>query len=136
MTIGELLGDIWTSLGANGWQTGWALIAGALATTWVARDAPVLTVPAFLGGFWIGWAAFNTLTRSGAELFPGDLGAWKLWDVIRVDQYVALAVAGVVAFMIVAVWGRRSWAARAVTLVVVLIGVNVILNLFSAWSPN
>jgi hypothetical protein len=93
-SISKFISDTVENLADGGYQLVWALI-GMVIVFGIASSAkikPWFSIPAAIGGFWAGWLAYGTFRRKGEPLFPGDIQASKLWELIFQDATAAIFV--------------------------------------------
>jgi hypothetical protein len=122
-------------LGANGYQTGVALLAGTVAVI-AMLDAKVhraMVPPVTVGAFWAGWLGWNTVSGNDQPLFPGDVRATKIWDVAFAgDQgFLIVAIVGCIAAFFL--WRRgTSLAGRLWLLLGAVLGASFLYHLVEA----
>jgi len=134
-SIVDVVGAMIDHLGANGYQTGVALLAGTIAVI-AMLDAKVhraMLVPVTVGAFWAGWLGWNTVSGNDQPLFPGDVRATKIWDVAFAGDrgFLIVAVVGCVAAFFL--WRRgTSLAGRLWLLLGAVLGASFLYHLVEA----
>lgn len=132
---GNVLGDVFSNLGNNGYQTGFAIIAGATAVIAMVnlKVQQWVIAPVALGAFWAGWLLWNTIMREDNPLFPGDPAALKIWDVARTGErgfLIASIVGSVAAYFL---WKKgTAVTSRLWLLVGATLGASFVYNLVEA----
>jgi hypothetical protein len=131
-TLSELVSTMWDNLGANGYQTGTALIVATVAVVSLVniKAKAYVMIPVAIGAFWAGWLAFNTFTRQSNPLFPGDVQALELWDIAFQSDEAFLAVVIVACVAAALVWRKSVTAIGKVAIVLgVILGASFIYNI-------
>lgn len=123
------------AVGNDGYHTGAALIAATVALVIMVnlKTNMIVTVGVSIGAFWAGWLAYNTLTNSDNQLFPGDVQATQLWDVGFTSDMGFLFVAAVGCILAFFLWRTgTSLLNRIVLLVGGVLGASLIHNIFES----
>ena len=135
-------GSIWDvitgtieNLGANGYQTGLAVVTPTIAVVAMLNLGLPRWVlaPVGVGAFWAGWLTWNTLTGQDNPLFPGDVSATKLWDVALAGDRGFLIVVTVACIAAIFVWRKSTvLAGRLMLMLGAVLGASFLYNMFEA----
>ncbi len=134
-SIGDVLSEVFANLGDNGYQTGMALIVttAAIVAMLNLEVHKAVLVPVGIGAFWAGWLGWNTLSGQSNPLFPGDVSATKLWDVMLTGDTGFLLVVFVACVAAVFLWRKSTaMASRIMLLVGAVLGASFLYNLVEA----
>jgi len=127
--------SMWDNLGANGYQTGVAVLIAAIAVVAMINIGVhrLVLIPVAIGAFWAGWLGWNTFTGQDNPLFPGDVSATKLWDVGFASDSGFLLVAIVASVAALFLWRKgTALGGRVVLLAGAVLGASFLYNLFEA----
>ena len=134
-SVVDVVGAMFDRLGANGYQTGVALLAATIAVI-AMLDGKIhraVVPPVTVGAFWAGWLGWNTVTGNDEPLFPGDVRATKIWDVAFAGDrgFLVVAIVGCVAAFFL--WRRgTSIAGRLWLLLGAVLGASFVYHLVEA----
>jgi hypothetical protein len=123
------------NLGANGYQTGLAVVTTTVAVIAMLNlSLPKwVLAPVGVGAFWAGWLGWNTLSAQDNPLFPGDVSATKLWDVALAGDRGFLVVVIVACVAAIFVWKQSTaLAGRLMLMLGAVLGASFLYNMFEA----
>ena len=132
---GSTIGEVWDNLTNNGYQTATALIVATVAIVALVniRAKLYISIPVAVGAFWAGWLGWNTFTRQSNPLFPGDVQALELWDIVFQSDMSFLAVVVVVCAAAVLVWRKSVGGVGKIAIAVgVVLGASFVYNIYQS----
>lgn len=133
--VWDVFTNVFDALGANGYQTGTAVIVATVALVVLLNlgTNKFATGGVVVGAFWAGWLGWNTFTDNDNQLFPGDIQATKLWDVAFTSDIGFLFVAIVSCALAALLWRTGiSLASRVIVLIGGVMGASLLYNLYES----
>jgi len=137
--ISDVVTGLFSALGNNGYQTGTAVIVATVALIALINLGThrVAIAAVTLGAFWFGWLAWNTVTSTDNQLFPGNVQATKLWDIAFTSDIGFLVVVLVSCVIAALLWRNGvNMASRLIMLVGGVLGASLIYNLYESIAAN